>query len=102
MTMKPPDVGDVIADKYQLLRMLGRGSTGEVWLARHKTLVEGVAIKLLRQTLWTGVEEERAQAATRFQFEAQIAARLARKTRHIVRVTDHGEADGIAYLVMEF
>ena len=102
MTMKPPDIGDIIADKYQLIRMLGRGSTGEVWLARHKTLVEGVAIKLMRQTLWAGGEEERAQAAARFRFEAQIAARLARKTRHIVRVTDHGQADGIDYLVMEF
>jgi len=100
-TMKPPDVGDVIADKYQLLRMLGRGSTGEVWLARHRTLVEGVAIKLLRPTLWASGEEEQAQAAARFRFEAQIAARLARKTRHIVRVTDHGQAGGIEYLVME-
>jgi serine/threonine-protein kinase len=101
MTMKPPAMGDVIADKYQLVRMLGRGSTGEVWLARHKTLVEGVAIKLLTQTLWAGGEEERIGATTRFRFEAQIAARLARKTRHIVRVTDHGEADDVAYLVME-
>jgi serine/threonine protein kinase len=101
MTMKRPAIGDVIADKYQLVRMLGRGSTGEVWLARHKTLVEGVAIKLLTQTLWTGGEEERVQATTRFRFEAQIAARLAQKTRHIVRVTDHGESDGVAYLVME-
>ena|GEM_PF-1852549 len=101
MMMKPPAIGDVIADKYQLVRMLGRGSTGEVWLARHRTLVEGVAIKLLTQTLWTGGEEERVGATTRFRFEAQIAARLARKTRHIVRVTDHGEADGVTYLVME-
>jgi serine/threonine protein kinase len=100
--MKPPAIGDVIADKYLLVRMLGRGSTGEVWLARHKTLGEGVAIKLLTQTLWAGEEEERVRATARFRFEAQIAARLARKTRHIVRVTDHGEADGVTYLVMEF
>jgi serine/threonine protein kinase len=101
VTMKTPDVGDLIAGKYQLIRMLGRGSTGEVWLARHKTLGEDVALKILKQTLWTGEEEDRVQAAKRFLFEAQIAARLARKTRHIVRVTDHGETDGIAYLVME-
>jgi serine/threonine protein kinase len=102
LTMSPPGIGDVIAGKYELIRLLGRGSTGEVWLARHKTLGEDVAIKVLKQTLWTGEEEEeRVQAAKRFRFEAQIAARLARKTRHIVRVTDHGETDGIAYLVME-
>ncbi len=99
--MKPPDVGDVIADKYELVHLLGRGATGEVWLANHKTLTEGVAIKLLSPTVWVGGDAKRVQAAARFRFEAQIAARLARKTRHIVRVTDHGEADGIAYLVME-
>ena len=37
----------VIGEKYELLHMLGRGSTGEVWLARHNTLFENVAIKLL-------------------------------------------------------
>jgi serine/threonine protein kinase len=100
MTIKSPAIGDVIADKYQLLRMLGRGSMGEVWLASHKTLVESVAIKLLTQAPWSG-EEERARATARFRFEAQIAAHLARKTRHIVQVTDHGEADGVTYLVME-
>ena len=47
------------------------------------------------------VVEENTTAAARFRFEAQIAARLSRKTRHIVRVTDHGEEDGLAYLVME-
>src|SRR5262249_6457633 len=35
------------------------------------------------------------------QLEAQIAAKLSRKTRHIVSVSDHGEEDGFAYLVME-
>jgi serine/threonine protein kinase len=99
--MKAPEIHDVVADKYQLIHMLGRGSMGEVWLARHKSLFENVAIKLLTQTLESD-EEERAQAAARFGFEARVAARLARKTRHIVQVTDHGEAEGGAYLVMEF
>jgi len=99
--MRSPDIHDVVADKYQLLRMLGRGSMGEVWLARHNSLFENVAIKLLTQTLGTD-QEDRAQAAARFGFEARIAARLARKTRHIVQVTDHGEAEGVTYLVMEF
>jgi serine/threonine-protein kinase len=37
----------------------------------------------------------------RFRFEAQVAAKLSRRTRHIVTVTDHGEEYGYAYLVME-
>jgi serine/threonine-protein kinase len=95
------DVGTVIADKYRLDRLLGRGSMGEVWAAHHQTLGEQVAVKLLVPAE-EGEEAESAHAATsRFLFEAQVAARLSRKTRHIVRVTDHGEHAGVAYLVME-
>ncbi|HEY8089994.1 MAG TPA: serine/threonine-protein kinase, partial [Polyangiaceae bacterium] len=68
----------------------------------HQTLGEHLALKLL--TLDPASDEELEDirtAAARFQFEAQVAARLSRKTRHIVRVTDHGEEEGRAYLVME-
>jgi serine/threonine protein kinase len=96
------DVGHVVADKYELVRLLGRGSMGEVWVAHHRTLEEKLAVKLLTQSPSAEEElEDRATAAARFLFEAQVAARLSRKTRHIVRVTDHGEDQGVAYLVME-
>jgi serine/threonine-protein kinase len=97
------EVGRVIAGKFELVRLLGRGSMGEVWVAHHRTLGEHVALKLLTSALDGDgdVIEENTTAAARFRFEAQIAARLSRKTRHIVRVTDHGEEDGLAYLVME-
>ncbi|MGO9837972.1 MAG: protein kinase domain-containing protein [Polyangiaceae bacterium] len=95
------DVGHVVAGKFELVRLLGRGSMGEVWVAHHRTLGEHVALKLLTSSLDGEVVEDSAQAAARFRFEAQIAARLSRKTRHIVRVTDHGEENGLAYLVME-
>ncbi len=91
----------MIAEKYELLQMLGRGSMGEVWLARHNTLFENVAIKLLAPAAWVDEGEGRGRARAQFHFEARIAAHLARKTRHIVQVTDHGDADGIPYLVME-
>jgi eukaryotic-like serine/threonine-protein kinase len=95
------DVGHVVAGKFELVRLLGRGSMGEVWVAHHRTLGEHVALKLLTSSLEGEVVEDSTQAAARFRFEAQIAARLSRKTRHIVRVTDHGEESGLAYLVME-
>jgi eukaryotic-like serine/threonine-protein kinase len=95
------DVGDVIAGKFELVRLLGRGSMGEVWVAHHRTLGENVALKLLSNVADGAAIEDSETAAARFRFEAQIAARLSRKTRHIVRVTDHGEEDGLAYLVME-
>jgi serine/threonine-protein kinase len=74
---------------------------GEVWLAHHQTLHENVAIKLLTRSLTEATTEDASRAATRLQFEAQVAARLCRRTRHIVQVTDHGDADGLAYFVME-
>jgi serine/threonine-protein kinase len=74
---------------------------GEVWAARHRSLGEDVAIKLLIDERRSGEAEERATAVARFLLEAQVAARLSTKTRHIVRVTDHGEEQGLAYLVME-
>ncbi len=94
--------GRVIGDKYRLVCLLGRGSMGEVWSAHHVTLGEHVALKLMRTADPSDDDDEGDGAANaRFQFEAQLAARLSRKTRHIVQVTDHGEADGLAYLVME-
>ncbi len=94
-----PEVGHTVAGKYDLLRLLGRGSMGEVWLARHNTLAEEVAVKFLKIDM--PGEDELAMWVSRFLFEAQVAARLSRKSRHIVRVTDHGEESGTAYLVME-
>jgi serine/threonine-protein kinase len=84
----------IAGGKYELQRLLGRGSMGEVWLARHTSLEGAYAVKL------TDVRAV-PDAAGRFQMEAHIAARLSKKTRHIVSVTDHGEEGDLAYLVME-
>src|SRR5580704_10752353 len=97
----PVDVGQIVANKYELVRLLGRGSMGEVWSAHHKALGEQVALKLLTWPPSGEDAEEPSVALERFRFEAQVAARLSRKTRHIARVTDYGEDDGLPYLVME-
>jgi serine/threonine protein kinase len=96
----PVDVGQVVAHKYELVRLLGSGSMGEVWSAHHQALGEQVAVKLLSPPRSEEAEEP-AVALARFRFEAQVAARLSRKTRHIASVTDYGEDDGLPYLVME-
>jgi serine/threonine-protein kinase len=91
------DVGEIVHGKYKLVRLLGRGGMGEVWIADHVSLGEQVAIKFLIDSEGEGAEPARQ----RFLFEAQVAARLSRKTRHVVSVIDHGEERGTAYLVME-
>ena len=91
------DVGRLVAGKYELVRLIGKGAMGEVWLATHNSLGGEFAIKLVQPS----DDEEDESAAGRFQLEAQISAKLSRKTRHIVSVSDHGEEEGLAYLVME-
>src|SRR5262249_47301985 len=86
--------GHCVAGKYRLLRVLGRGGMGDVWLAHNETLDIEVAIKLMRQ------ESRSTESTERLLREARAAARL----RHpaIVRIFDFGAADhGEPYIVME-
>ncbi len=92
--------GMLVAGKYELKGPLARGAMGEVWIATHATLGGEMAIKFLSRGPAHDGEDE-ATAMARFRFEAQVAAKLSRKTRHIAAVTDHGEEYGYAYLVME-
>ena len=86
--------GDVIAGRYRLVRKLGAGGMGVVWVAHALTLGVDVAIKLIR----SGVADE--DAVTRMAREAQATATLAHPA--IVRVFDHGTtALGDPFLVME-
>ncbi len=71
---------------------------GEVWAAKHVTLQEEVAVKLVLRDVAHG---DGSSADSRFLLEARVASQLSRKTRHIVSVTDHGEHGPYAYLVME-
>jgi tRNA A-37 threonylcarbamoyl transferase component Bud32 len=93
--------GSMVGGRYELIRLLGRGSMGAVWLAHHQALGEEVAVKLLAPAADMSRIENASTTAARFRFEAQVAARLSRKTRHVVRVTDHGHDGALAFLVME-
>lgn len=99
-TMAIPDSGDklvgrIIASRYRLLRRLGAGGMASVYLARHVLIERVNAIKVLRKDL-------SANAAYRERFLRE--ARAVNRINHpsIVEITDVGEADGVAYLVMEF
>ena len=85
----------LVAGKYRLVRLLGRGGVGAVYAARHLDLEIPVAVKLLLPTL-----TDDPAALARFRREAQAAARLHHPG--IARTHDFGIlADGGAYLVME-
>ncbi|MEU3346701.1 serine/threonine-protein kinase [Streptomyces sp. NPDC006700] len=83
----------LLAARYQLEELLGRGGMGEVWLARDEVLGRQVAVKLL---LAGGIDPS---AAARFRQEAQTTARLSHP--NIVAIFDFGQADDRLYLVME-
>jgi len=93
------DVGQIVGNKYALVRLLGAGAMGQVWVARHQALQQTFAVKLM--TASNAAHEGAETSLRRFQNEAQIAAAFSRKSRHIAAVTDHGVEDGTAYLVME-
>ncbi len=90
-----PEVGEVIAGKYRLKRLLGEGGMGSVMEAEHLKLRQPIAIKFLNPSM-LGVDE----IVQRFEREARAAATL--RSRHVVRVTDvEVTSDGVPYMVME-
>jgi len=80
---------------YEILRMLGRGGMGEVYLARDKTLKRFVAIKIISPQLIENSEQVR-----RFQKEASFAAAL--NHPNICTIHETGEIDGLNYICMEY
>ena len=85
---------EVIADRYELGALLGRGGMGEVREGLDLRLGRPVAIKLLRADLAAEPELRR-----RFESEARAAAGLSHP--NVVAVYDTGEHDGTPYIVME-
>lgn len=87
---------ELVAGKYRLTRLLGRGGMGSVWEGVHASLGTRVAVKR--------IDAEYAQspeALARFQNEARAAATL--RSKHVVDVYDHGVTeDGRPFIVMEF
>ncbi len=80
---------------YRLLRLLGQGNMGVVWLAEQPSLDREVALKLMAPRL-----ADDPIFVARFQREARTAAQL--NHPHIVRVFDIGEQDGTWFLCMEY
>jgi len=86
--------GMVVAGRFRLGHMLGRGGMGSVWRAQHLGLEVPCAIKFIEGELAALPE-----AQARFQREAKAAAQL--RSPHVVQILDHGVWDGVPYIAME-
>ncbi|MFO0978393.1 MAG: SUMF1/EgtB/PvdO family nonheme iron enzyme [Planctomycetaceae bacterium] len=81
--------------RYRLLRPLGEGAMGSVFLALDTTLDRRVALKMPKT-----ITGDTAEFLARFTREARAAARLSHP--NICRVYDAGEIDGTAFITMDF
>ena len=87
--------GEVIAERYELEELVGRGGMSSVYRAKDRLLERTVAIKLLHEHY--SRDEDYVE---RFRREARAAARLSHP--NIVTVIDRGEADGRQFIVFEY
>lgn len=87
---------ELVADKYRVTRLIGRGGMGSVWEGVHVTLGNRVAVKFIDADY-----AESDEARTRFENEARAAARL--QSKYVVQVFDYGVMpDGRPFIVMEY
>ena len=84
-----------IANRYEILSLIGQGGMADVYKAKDTILNRIVAIKVLRDKL-----SQDAMALVRFQREASAASRLSHP--NVVDIYDVGEYEGMHYIVMEF
>ena len=87
--------GDLVTPSIRLVRMLGQGGMGSVWVAEHERLRTEVVVKFI-----VGEYAKHPEALARFEREATLAAQA--KSPHVVQVFDHGVSqDGLPYIAME-
>ncbi|HEX8619540.1 MAG TPA: serine/threonine-protein kinase [Thermoanaerobaculia bacterium] len=87
--------GDIVADRYRIVGLLGRGGMGEVYRADDLRLTQPVALKFLAESL----ARDRA-ALDRFRREVSVTRQISH--RHVCRVYDIGEHAGMQFLSMEY
>src|SRR6185436_18864128 len=87
--------GAIVAGRYRLVALLGRGGMGEVYRADDLTLDQPVALKFLPE----GVAPSDARVA-QFHNELRVARQVSHK--NVCRLYDLGEADGRRFLTMEY
>ncbi len=87
--------GTILAERYRIVALLGKGGMGEVYRADDLTLGQQVALKFLPESLASN-----PGAVTRFRNEVRIARQVSHV--NVCRVYDLSETDGHLFLSMEY
>ena len=89
-------VGQVVADRYHVVKKLGEGGMGQVYRAEHVKMCRRSAIKVMNPSMVHDPD-----AVARFNREASNASRITHP--NVCAIYDFGETpDGLIYLAMEF
>jgi serine/threonine protein kinase len=89
-------IGSVVAERYHILKKLGEGGMGTVYLAEHVKMGRKAALKVMNP----GMNQD-SDAIARFNREAANASRL--NHPNVCAIYDFGETpEGLIYLAMEF
>ena len=91
---RPPQPGDLIADRYELEELVGTGGMSTVFRAHDRQLERRVAIKILHEHY-----ADDPEYLERFRREARAVAKLSHP--NIVTVIDRGDDGGRQYIVFE-
>lgn len=100
LSMSDPNIGRLLAKRYQLAELIGTGAMGRVYRAKD-TLLGGVPVAI--KFLALSIQNEKMRLQERFEREAKTCALLGQKSIHIVRVMDYGvDEKNTPFYVMEY
>jgi tRNA A-37 threonylcarbamoyl transferase component Bud32 len=91
-----PLLGKVLSERYRILRKLGEGGMGVVYLAEHVVIEKKIALKVLFPDL-----TRRSDLVHRFMQEAKSASRIGHE--NVIDITDFGQSpEGYVFIAMEY
>ncbi len=99
--LRPPPsedslIGQVVQERYRVLKKIGEGGMGTVYVAQHVFIEKKVALKVLSPDL-----ARRQDLAARFLQEAKSASRIGQE--NVIDISDFGQTnDGLVYFAMEY
>lgn len=98
--MSDPNIGRLLAKRYQIQKLIGSGAMGRVYRAKD-ILLGGVPVAV--KFLMLSIQNQKIRMKERFEREAKTCALLGQRSIHVVRVMDYGvDENDIPFYVMEY